>query len=155
MSTVLGEWLAPAQPKENTCSRSSRSRLCSYLNASTPSISEHNLKFSARKKLPDCLLTDLLSLIPSYWVLTNIHTVNESSSGGKPYFGGSIRQNACPSGTKTKNIQVQLLLTSGPFLASRHQDNSILNIFLTSPPYILFFSATESRVPRNRWTNSV
>ena len=37
------------------------------------------------------------------------------------------------------NIQVQLLLTSGPFLASQHQDNSILHIFLTSPSYTLFF----------------
>ena len=37
------------------------------------------------------------------------------------------------------NIQVQLLLTSGPFLASQHQDNSILHIFLTSPPYTIFF----------------
>ena len=72
------------------------------------------------------------------------------SSGGKPYIGGSIRQNECPPGTKTNNIQVQLLLTSGPFLASRHQDNPILHIFLTSPSYIFFFffffffSATET-----------
>ena len=38
-------------PKENTCSRSSRRRfLCSCLHASTQTISEHNPKFSARKK---------------------------------------------------------------------------------------------------------
>ena len=47
------------------------------------------------------------------------------------------------------NIQVQLLLTSGPFLASQHQDNSIVHIFLTSLPYTVFFffgfsPATES-----------
>ena len=47
-------------PKEK--SRSSRRRiLCSYLHASSPTISEHNPKFSARKKLPDCLLSDLFS----------------------------------------------------------------------------------------------
>ena len=47
-------------PKEK--SRSSRRRiLCSYLHASTPTISEHNPKFPARKKLPDCLLSDLFS----------------------------------------------------------------------------------------------
>ena len=47
-------------PKEK--SRSSRRRiLCSHLHASTPTISEHNPKFSARKKLPDCLLSDLFS----------------------------------------------------------------------------------------------
>ena len=47
-------------PKENTYSRSSRRRfLCSYLHASTPTISEHNRKFLARKKFPDCLLSDL------------------------------------------------------------------------------------------------
>ena len=72
--------------------------------------------------------------------------MNESSSGGKPYIGGSIRQNECPPGTKTNNIQVQLLLTSGPFLASRHQDNSILHIFfdITSLHPFFFFSTTES-----------
>ena len=43
-------------------SRSSRRRiLCSYLHASTPTISEHNPKFPARKKLRDCLLSDLFS----------------------------------------------------------------------------------------------
>ena len=47
-------------PKEK--SRSSRRRiLCSYLHASTPKISEHNPKSPARKKLPDCLLSDLFS----------------------------------------------------------------------------------------------
>ena len=47
-------------PKEK--SRSSRRRiLCSYLHASTPTISEHNPTFPARKKLPDCLLSDLFS----------------------------------------------------------------------------------------------
>ena len=47
-------------PKEK--SRSSRRRiLCSHLHASTPTISEHNPKFPARKKLPDCLLSDLFS----------------------------------------------------------------------------------------------
>ena len=41
-------------PKEK--SRSSRRRiLCSYLHASTRTISEHNPKFPARKKLLDCL----------------------------------------------------------------------------------------------------
>ena len=45
-------------PKEK--SRSSRRRiLCSYLHSSTPTISEHNPKFPARKKLRDCLLSDL------------------------------------------------------------------------------------------------
>ena len=33
-------------------------------------------------------------------VITNLNTVNESSSGGKLYNGGSIRQDECPSGTK-------------------------------------------------------
>ena len=93
--------------------------------------------------------------VPHPFRLTNIHTVNESSSGSKPYIGGCIWQNACPSGMKTNNIQVQLLLTPGPFLASRHQDNSILRIFLTSPPYIPFFSPPQPNPPRNRWTNSV
>ena len=47
-------------PREK--SRSSRRRiLCSHLHASTPTISEHNPKFPARKKLPDCLLSDLFS----------------------------------------------------------------------------------------------
>ena len=47
-------------PKEK--SRSSRRRiLSSYLHASTPTISEHNPKFPARKKLPGCLLSDLFS----------------------------------------------------------------------------------------------
>ena len=47
-------------PKEK--SRFSRRRiLCSYLHASTPTISKHNPKFPARKKLPDCLLSDLFS----------------------------------------------------------------------------------------------
>ena len=47
-------------PKEK--SRSSRRRiLCSHLHASTPTISLHNPKFPARKKLPDCLLSDLFS----------------------------------------------------------------------------------------------
>ena len=47
-------------PKEK--SKSSRSRiLCSYIHASTPTISEHNPKFPARKMLPDCLLSDLFS----------------------------------------------------------------------------------------------
>ena len=41
--------------------------------------------------------------VPHPFVLTNIHTVNESSSGGKPYIGGSIPQNECPPGTKTNN----------------------------------------------------
>ena len=45
------------------------------------------------------------------------------------------------------NIQVQLLLTSRPFLASQHPDNSILHIFLTSPPYSFFFFRFS---PRNR-----
>ena len=50
----------------------------------------------------------ILNLLPHPFVFTNMHTVNESSSGGKPYIakcgsGGSIRQNACPSGTKTNN----------------------------------------------------
>ena len=56
------------------------------------------------------------------------------------------------------NIQVQLLLTSGPFLASQHQDNSILHIFLTSLPYTVFFFSAfppQPNPPRNRWTNSV
>ena len=30
------------------------------------------------------------SMVPHPFVITNIHTVNESSSGGKPYIGGSI-----------------------------------------------------------------
>ena len=97
-------------------------------------------------------------LVPHPFVITNIHAVNESSSGGKPYIGGSIRQNECPSGTKTNNIHVQLLLTSGPFLASQHQDNSIFHIFLTSSPYILFFSfffSPQPNPPRNGWTDSV
>ena len=43
-------------------SRSSRRRiLCSNLHASSPTTSEHNPKFPARKKLPDCLLSDLFS----------------------------------------------------------------------------------------------
>ena len=47
-------------PKEK--SRSSRRRiLCSHLHASTPTISEHNPKFPASNKLPDCLLSDLFS----------------------------------------------------------------------------------------------
>ena len=47
-------------PKEK--SRSSRRRiLCPHLHASTPTISEHNPKFPARKKLPDSLLSDLFS----------------------------------------------------------------------------------------------
>ena len=41
--------------------------------------------------------------VPHPFVLTNIHTVNESSSGGKPYIGGSIPQNECSPGTKTNN----------------------------------------------------
>ena len=46
----------------NEKSRSSRRRmLCSNLLASTPTISEHNPKFPARKKLRDCLLSDLFS----------------------------------------------------------------------------------------------
>ena len=85
--------------------------------------------------------------VPRPFVWTSIHTVNESSSGGKPYVGGSIRQNACPSGMKNNNIQVQLFLNSGPFLASQHHYNSILHIFLTSPPYILFFFFSRSRIP--------
>ena len=48
-------------PKEK--SRSSRRRiLCSHLHASTPTSSEHNPKFPASKKLPDCLPSDLFSL---------------------------------------------------------------------------------------------
>ena len=47
-------------PKEKSRS-SCRRILCSYLQASTPTISEHNPKFPARKKLPDCLLSDLFS----------------------------------------------------------------------------------------------
>ena len=47
-------------PKEK--SRSSRRRiLCPHLHASTPTISEHNPKFPAKKKLPDCLLSDFFS----------------------------------------------------------------------------------------------
>ena len=47
-------------PKEKI--RSSRRRiLCSHLHASSPTIFEHNPKFPARKKLPDCLLSDLFS----------------------------------------------------------------------------------------------
>ena len=44
-----------------------------------------------------------VSNVPHPFVLTNIHTVNESSSGGKPYIGGSIRQNECPSGTNSQH----------------------------------------------------
>ena len=48
-------------------------------------------------------------VVPHPFVLTKIHTVNESSSGGKPYMGkpyigGSIRQNECmPS--RHENLQ--------------------------------------------------
>ena len=56
----LGPRSLPKDQKEK--SRSSRRRiLCSYLHASTPTISEHNPTFPARKKLPDCLLSDLFS----------------------------------------------------------------------------------------------
>ena len=49
-------------PKEKSRSESSRRQiLCSYLHASTPTISGHNPKFPARKKLPDFLLSDLFS----------------------------------------------------------------------------------------------
>ena len=56
----LGNPGSRSLPKEK--SRSSRRRiLCSNLHASTPTISEHNPTFPARKKLPDCLLSDLFS----------------------------------------------------------------------------------------------
>ena len=56
-SLSLGNGRDPL-PKEN--SRSSRHRLlCSYLNASTPTFSEHNPKFPVRKNLPHCLLYPL------------------------------------------------------------------------------------------------
>ena len=55
------------------------------------------------KSLALALISPLQVLVPHPFVLTNIHTVNESSSGGKPYIGGSIRQNECPSGTNSQH----------------------------------------------------
>ena len=48
--------------------------LCSYLYASTPGISDHNSKFPARKKFPDCLLSDLFS-----------SAANIGTDGSRPY----------------------------------------------------------------------